>query len=461
MFYYLYNSRRDTLADKLKLNLDKTKLFIGEDEISNMQPFVNLAHRMLKEGNGIGSQYLGWIDLPDKYDKRELLRVKAAAESIRNCSDVFIVIGIGGSYLGARSAIEMLSHNFYNYLCRDQRKSPMIFYVGNNMSSTYIYELLEVVKNMDICVNVISKSGTTMEPAVAFRIFKELMEKKYGKNGSRERIFCTTDKTKGALKKLSDSEGYETFVIPEDIGGRYSVLTSVGLLPIAVAGIDVDEILAGAKTAKNDFEKPDLIKNDAYTYAVLRNILYRKGKNIEIIANFEPALHYFGEWCKQLFGESEGKNGRGIFPAAVDYSTDLHSMGQYIQEGRREIFETFINIETPRKNIAISESKDNEDGLNFLKNKSIDYVNKQSFNGTVLAHTDGDVPVITINIPELNAYHYGYTVYFFELCCAMSGYLMGINPFDQPGVETYKNNMFALLGKSGYEELYLKLKDRI
>lgn len=447
--------------NKLKLNFDKTKLFIQEDEISNMQPFVSLAHSMLREGNGSGSDFLGWIDLPDNYDKVEFDRVKTAAEKIRKNCDAFIVIGIGGSYLGARSAIEMLSHNFYNSLCRNQRKSPMIFYVGNNMSSTYIYELLDVVKDMDICVNVISKSGTTTEPAVAFRIFKELMEKKYGKKGSRDRIFTTTDKNKGALKNMSDSEGYDSFVIPDNIGGRYSVLTSVGLLPIAVAGIDVDEILAGAKAAMKDFDNADLLKNDAYTYAVLRNILYRKGKNIEIIANFEPSLHYFGEWCKQLFGESEGKNGRGIFPAAVDFSTDLHSMGQYIQEGRREIFETFINIEIPRKNLIINENEDNEDGLNYLKDKSIDFVNKQSFKGTALAHNDGNVPVITINIPELSAYHYGYTVYFFELCCAMSGYLMGVNPFDQPGVEAYKKNMFALLGKPGYEELYSKLKDRV
>jgi len=449
------------MADKLKLNLNQTKLFIQEDEINSMQPFVNLAHKMLKEGNGLGKDYLGWIDLPDNYDNGELSRVKAASEKIRKSCDAFIVIGIGGSYLGARSAIEMLSHNFYNFLCRAQRKSPMIFYVGNNLSSTYICELLEVVKDMDICVNVVSKSGTTTEPAVAFRIFKDLIERKYGKKGARERIFCTTDKAKGALKKLSDSEGYETFVIPDNIGGRYSVLTAVGLLPIAVAGIDIDNILAGAKEARKDFENPDLLKNDAYTYAVLRNILYRKGKNIEIIANFEPGLHYFGEWCKQLFGESEGKNNSGIFPAAVDFSTDLHSMGQYIQEGRREIFETFINIEMPRHNMNINENEDNGDGLNYLKDKSIDYVNKQSFSGTTLAHNDGDVPVIIINIPELTAYHYGYTVYFFELCCAMSGYLMGINPFDQPGVEAYKNNMFALLGKPGYEELFSKLKDRV
>jgi glucose-6-phosphate isomerase len=447
--------------NKLKLNLNNIQVFIDKDEIHSMQPFVDLAHSMLREGSGLGSEFLGWIDLPGNYDKNELQRVKTASEKIRKNCDAFIVIGIGGSYLGARSAIDMLSHNFYNFLDKNKRKSPMIFYVGNNMSSAYIAELLEVVEGMDICVNVISKSGTTTESAVAFRIFKELIEKKYGKEGARERIFCTTDKANGALKTMSDEQGYESFVIPENVGGRYSVLTSVGLLPIAVADIDIEEILAGAKDAMRDFENPDLLKNDAYTYAAIRNILYKKGKNIEIIANFEPSLHYFGEWCKQLFGESEGKNGMGIFPAAVDFTTDLHSIGQYIQDGRREIFETFINIERPRKDFTIKVNKDNLDGLNYLQDKSIDFVNKQAYKGTVLAHNDGSVPALTINIPELSPYHYGYTVYFFELSCALSGYLMGVNPFDQPGVEAYKNNMFALLGKPGYEELNSKLKDRI
>jgi len=446
---------------KLELDLTNIEMFVDKDEINKMQPFVNLAHNMLKERNGSGSDFLGWIDLPLNYDRDELNRIKTASEKIRKSCDVLIVIGIGGSYLGARSAIEMLSHNFYNILDKGKRKSPRVFYVGNNISSTYISDLLEVVKDLDICVNVISKSGTTTEPAIAFRIFKELLEKKYGRDGARERIFSTTDKSKGALKTLSDSEGYESFVIPDDIGGRYSVLTSVGLLPIAAAGIDIDEILNGALDARNNFQTPDLSINYAYKYAVIRNILYRKGKNIEIIANFEPSLHYFGEWCKQLFGESEGKDGKGIFPAAVDFSTDLHSMGQYIQEGRREIFETFINIENPRKELIIGNSEDNLDGLNFLEGKSIDFVSKQAFKGTVLAHNEGNVPAIVINLPELSAYHYGYIVYFFELSCAMSGYLMGVNPFDQPGVEAYKKNMFALLNKPGCEELHSKLKDKI
>lgn len=449
------------MSKTLSLDLSKTKPFLQEHEITYFQPMVSEAHKMLHEKTGAGSDFLGWVDLPVAYDKDEFERIKKAATKIQGDSEALIVIGIGGSYLGARAAIEMLSHNFYNTLAKGKRKTPAIFYVGNNISSTYMSDLLEAIEGMDISVNVISKSGTTTEPAIAFRIFKDYMEKKYGKEGARSRIYATTDKAKGALKSLSDSEGYETFVIPDDVGGRFSVLTAVGLLPIAVAGINIDEMMQGAADAREAYSVEDIAKNDAYKYAAARNALHRKGKVTEILVNYEPALHYFNEWWKQLYGESEGKDHKGIFPAAVDFSTDLHSMGQYIQEGLRNIFETVVNVEIPRKSLTIEESAENIDGLNFLAGQTMDFVNKKAFQGTVLAHNDGEVPNIIVNIPRLTPYNFGYAVYFFEKACGISGYLNGVNPFDQPGVEAYKKNMFALLGKPGFEEMKAELEKRL
>ncbi|WP_039657550.1 glucose-6-phosphate isomerase [Clostridium tyrobutyricum] len=445
----------------LTLDLSKTKPYLQESEIEKLQNFVSTANKMVNEKTGAGNDFLGWVNLPVDYDKDEFNRIKKAAEKIRSDSDALIVIGIGGSYLGARAAIEMLNHTFYANLPKDRKKNPDIFYVGNNISSTYMADLLEAVDGKDLSVNVISKSGTTTEPAIAFRIFRELLEKKYGKEGAKKRIYATTDKAKGALKSLANTEGYETFVIPDDVGGRYSVLTPVGLLPIAAAGIDIDEMMNGAADAREAYSSDDLNKNDAYKYAAARNALYRKGKDIEMITNFEPCLHYFGEWWKQLYGESEGKDNKGLFPAAGDFSTDLHSMGQYIQQGQRTLFETFINVEEPRKEVFIDKDKENLDGLNFIAGKSMDFVNHQALRGTVLAHSDGNVPAIVLSIPELTAYYFGYTVYFFEKACAISGYLMGINPFDQPGVEAYKKNMFALLGKPGYEDKKAELEARL
>ena len=445
----------------LSLDLSKTIPYLGEHEVSYFQPMVSTAHKMLRDKTGPGNEFLGWIDLPLNYDKLEFDRIKNAAKKIRDNSEVLIVIGIGGSYLGARAAIEMLTHSFYNSLSNEKRKSPAIFFAGNNISSTYMADLIDAVEGKDISVNVISKSGTTTEPAIAFRIFKELLEKKYGKEGARERIFATTDKARGALKKLADVEGYETFVIPDDIGGRFTVLTPVGLLPIAVAGIDIDEMMKGAAKAREVYSNEDINNNDCYKYAAARNALYRKGKVTEILVNYEPALQYFGEWWKQLYGESEGKDQKGIFPAAVNFSTDLHSMGQYIQEGLRNIFETVINVEKPRKEIVVKEENGDLDGLNFLAGKTMDFVNKKAFQGTVLAHNDGDVPNIILNLSALTAYNFGHIVYFFEKACAISGYLSGVNPFDQPGVEAYKKNMFALLGKSGYEEIKTELEKRL
>ncbi|MGH4050695.1 MAG: glucose-6-phosphate isomerase [Clostridium sp.] len=445
----------------LSLNLTKVSSFLEEHEIKYLQPMVTEAHNMLHNKTGQGNDFLGWVDLPVDYNKEEFTKVKKAAEKIRNDSEVLIVIGIGGSYLGSRAAIEMLSHTFNSSLSKDKRKSPIIYFAGNNLSSTYLSDLLETIEGKDISVIVISKSGTTTEPAVAFRVFKDLLEKKYGKDGSKERIYTITDKARGALKTLADVEGYETFVIPDDVGGRFTVLTPVGLLPIAAAGIDIDEMMKGAAAARQAYSMPELDQNDAYKYAVTRNALYRKGKVTEIIVNYEPCLHYFGEWWKQLYGESEGKDGKGIFPAAVDFSTDLHSMGQYIQEGLRNIFETVINVESPRKNISIEKSAEDTDGLNFLAGNTLDYVNKKAFEGTILAHNDGGVPNMVVNVPELNAYYFGYLVYFFEKACGISGYLSGINPFNQPGVEAYKKNMFALLGKPGYESLKAELEKRL
>ncbi len=445
----------------LNLDLSKTMPYLKEHEITAMEPMVKEAHKMLNEKTGEGSEFLGWVDLPINYDKKEFIRIKQAAEKIRKDSQVLIVIGIGGSYLGARAIIEMLSNTFYNGLSEEKRNAPIIYYAGNNISSTYLADLLEAIEGKDISVNVISKSGTTTEPALAFRVFKELLEKKYGKEEAKKRIYATTDKARGALKSLADKEGYETYVIPDDVGGRYSVLTAVGLLPMAVAGINIDDLISGAAASKQDYSNDNISDNDCYKYAAARNALYRKGKNIEMIVNFEPCLHYFGEWWKQLYGESEGKDQKGIFPAAADFSTDLHSMGQYIQEGLRTIFETQINVVKPRKEIIVQKSDEDADGLNFLAGKTVDFINKQAFRGTVLAHNDGDVPNIILNIEALTAYNVGYMIYFFEKACAISGYLLGVNPFNQPGVEGYKKNMFALLGKPGYEELKAKLEKRL
>ncbi len=436
-----------------ELTLDYSKAFnISADELANMAGQVKDAHEKLTNKTGAGNDFLGWVNLPNEYDKAEYARIKAAAEKIQKTADVLIVIGIGGSYLGAKAAIDLFTNSFYNMQDTADRKTPQIFFAGNSISSTYLSDLYNLVKDKDICLNVISKSGTTTEPAIAFRVFKELVEQKYGKEGAKDRIFVTTDKARGALKKLSDQEGYETFVIADDIGGRYSVLSAVGLLPIAVCGADLDEIMRGAQDAYKSYAKDELAENVCYQYAALRNILYRKGKTIEMMVNYEPRLHYFAEWWKQLYGESEGKDQRGIFPAAVDFSTDLHSMGQYIQDGLRNIFETVLHVGTPTADVTIQEDADNVDGLNFLAGKTVSHVNEMAFLGTVLAHNDGGVPNLILNIPELNEYYFGQLVYFFEKACGISGYLLAVNPFNQPGVEAYKKNMFALLGKPGYED---------
>lgn len=445
----------------IKFDYSGALSFIGQHEIDYMSEYIKSAHNMLHTGSGAGNDFLGWVDLPVNYDKDEFVRIKKAAEKIRSNSDVLVVIGIGGSYLGARAAIEMLQHSFANALDAEKRNAPAIFFAGNNISSTYMADLLEAVDGKDISVNVISKSGTTTEPAIAFRIFKDLLEKKYGKDGAKERIFATTDKARGALKTLADEEGYETFVVPDDVGGRYSVLTAVGLLPIAAAGIDIDAMMQGAADARTDYANPEVSENECYQYAAVRNALYNKGKSIEMVVNFEPALHYFGEWWKQLYGESEGKDNKGIFPAAADFSSDLHSMGQYIQQGRRDLFETAIIVDEPRKNVTIEETADNLDGLNFLAGKTIDFVNSMAAKGTALAHIDGGVPNLKLTVAKLDAYTFGQMVYFFEKACGISGYLLGVNPFDQPGVESYKKNMFALLGKPGYEDQKAALEERL
>ncbi|NLK20870.1 MAG: glucose-6-phosphate isomerase [Epulopiscium sp.] len=440
---------------------DYTNAGISNEEIQHSKWQLEGAHKMLHEKSGAGNDFLGWIDLPLEYDKEEFDRVKQAAERIKKHSDVLIVIGIGGSYLGARAVIEGLSHSFYNMLPKEKRQTPEIYFVGNNISGTYVKHLLELIEGKDISVNVISKSGTTTEPGIAFRIFKKYLEERYGKEGARERIFATTDKEKGALRKLAEEEGYETFIIPDDVGGRFTVLTPVGLLPIATSGIDIDKLMEGAKDGREEYSKEGFENNSAYQYALIRNILYRKGKQNEILVNYEPALHYISEWWKQLYGESEGKDNKGIFPAAVDFSTDLHSLGQYIQDGRRSLFETVLNVETPREDITLESEKEDLDGLNYLAGETMDFVNKKAFQGTLLAHVDGGVPNLVINIPEINEYYIGKLLYFFEKACGISGYILGVNPFDQPGVEAYKNNMFALLGKPGYKELRNELLKRI
>ncbi|MFE5320467.1 glucose-6-phosphate isomerase [Paenibacillus sp. NPDC056579] len=431
--------------------------FVQQHEVDYFAEFVKTAHTMLHEKKGPGSDYLGWVDLPLQYDREEFARIKQAAERIRSHSEALIVIGIGGSYLGARSAIEALSHTFHNQMSG----TTQVYFAGQNISSTYIAHLLELLEGKDISLNVISKSGTTTEPAIAFRILRDYMEKKYGKSGARERIFATTDRAKGALKKLADEEGYETFVIPDDVGGRYSVLTAVGLLPIAAAGLDIDQMMAGAAAAAQKYNNADLASNESYQYAAVRNALYRKGKTIELLANFEPSLHYVSEWWKQLFGESEGKDQKGLYPASVDFTTDLHSMGQYVQEGRRDLIETVLSVKKPRVEWTIQEDKDNLDGLNFLAGLTMDEVNHKAAEGTRLAHVDGGVPNLIVELDELNEYSYGEMVYFFEKACGISGLLLGVNPFDQPGVEAYKSNMFALLGKPGFEEQKAELLKRL
>jgi glucose-6-phosphate isomerase len=431
--------------------------FMKQSEVENLRKFVKAAHYMIHEKKGPGSDFLGWVDLPFNYDKEEFKRIKEAAERIRNHSDALVVIGIGGSYLGARAAIEALSHSFHN----EMKDKTQVYFAGQNISSTYITHLFELLEGKDISINVISKSGTTTEPAIAFRIFRDYMERKYGQEEARKRIFITTDKEKGALKKLAEREGYETFVIPDDVGGRYSVLTAVGLLPIAVAGLNIDKMMEGAQTAARKYNNSDLLTNESYQYAAVRNIFYRKGKDIELLVNYEPSLHYVSEWWKQLFGESEGKDQKGLFPASVDFSTDLHSMGQYVQEGRRNLIETVLQVKKPRIDVTIQEDPENIDGLNFLAGKTLDEVNKKAFQGTLLAHVDGGVPNLVIELDELNEYTFGEMVYFFEKACAISGHLLGVNPFDQPGVEAYKKNMFALLGKPGFEKEKMELEKRL
>jgi len=439
------------MSKAVTFDYSKALPFVGQHEIDYLADAVRLAHDQLHNGTGAGSDFLGWINLPTEYDKEEFARIQAAASRIRENSDVLVVIGIGGSYLGARAAIEMLSHSFYNMLPKGKRQ----------ISSTYVAHLLQLLEGKDWSINVISKSGTTTEPAIAFRIFREKLEQKYGKEEARKRIYATTDRAKGALKKLADAEGYETFVIPDDVGGRYSVLTAVGLLPIAVAGIDIAAMMQGAADASREYANPDLRENGAYQYAAVRNALYRKGKTTEILVNYEPNLHYFSEWWKQLYGESEGKDNKGIYPASVDFSTDLHSMGQFIQEGSRNLFETVIQVAEVPEHITINSDPEDLDGLNFLAGKTMDFVNKKAFEGTLLAHTDGGVPNLVVTIKDMTPYTFGYLVYFFEKACGISGYLLGVNPFDQPGVEAYKKNMFALLGKPGYEKEKAALEARL
>ena len=439
------------MGTKVTFDFSKAAGFIRDHEMQAFEGIASAAKEVLVSRSGLGNDFLGWIDLPVDYDKEEFDRIKKAAAKIQSDSEVLIVIGIGGSYLGARAAIEFLRHGFYNNISKEQRKTPEIYYAGNSISSSYLQGLIDVVGDRDFSVNVISKSGTTTEPAIAFRVFKELLEKKYGKEGAAGRIYATTDKERGALKNLATEEGYETFVVPDDVGGRFSVLTAVGLLPIAASGADITKLMEGAAAARKAAIENNFADNDAMKYAAVRNILLRKGKVVEVLANYEPGLHYVSEWWKQLYGESEGKDQKGIFPASVDLTTDLHSMGQFIQDGNRIMFETVMNVEQSRGEITINEEPVDLDGLNYLAGKNMDFVNKSAMNGTILAHTDGNVPNLRVNIPAQDEYSLGQLFYFFEFACGVSGYLLGVNPFNQPGVESYKKNMFALLGKPGYE----------
>lgn len=440
----------------VKLNTKYLDGMISDHELEGVKSQITAAHNLIETRSGQGNDFLGWVDLPVDYDKEEFARIKSAAEKIKQKADILIVIGIGGSYLGARAAIELLRSPFYNNMKKD---TPDIYYVGNSISPTYLNEVLSICEGKDICVNVISKSGTTTEPALAFRIFKKLVEDKYGKEEAKERIFATTDKARGTLKELSDKEGYETFTIADDIGGRFSVLTAVGLLPIAVAGCDIDKIMQGAAAAREKYSKDD--GNDCYKYAALRNILYRKGKSVEMLVSYDPSFTMMAEWFKQLYGESEGKDNKGIFPSSATFSTDLHSLGQFIQDGSRVMFETVVDIKNPKQDLFIDEDEQNLDGLNFLSNQNMSIVNRKAFEGTVLAHTEGGVPNIVIEVDALDEENFGELVYFFEKACAISGYMLGVNPFNQPGVESYKKNMFALLGKPGYEDAKAALEEKL
>lgn len=449
------------MGNKVTFDYSKASGFVSTHEVELMKKLTLDAKEVLVSKSGAGNDFLGWIDLPVDYDKEEFARIKKAAARIQEDSEVLLVIGIGGSYLGARAAIEFLRHSFYNVVDKSVRKTPEIYFVGNSISSTYIHDLIEVIGDRDFSINMISKSGTTTEPAIAFRVFKEMAEKKYGKEGAAKRIYATTDKARGSLKGLADAEGYETFVVPDDVGGRFSVLTAVGLLPIAVSGADIDKLMEGARDGRKKALENSFEDNDALQYAALRNIMLRKGKGIEILANYEPSIHYVSEWWKQLYGESEGKDQKGIFPASVDLTTDLHSMGQFIQDGARTLFETVIDLETSREEIILGEEAVDLDGLNYLAGKTVDFVNKSAMNGTILAHTDGQVPNFIIHVPEANEFYLGQLFYFFEFACGVSGYLLGVNPFNQPGVESYKKNMFALLGKPGYEAQREELLKRL
>lgn len=430
------------------INFDYSRAFITDEEVEILKEQVMLAHWQLHTKKGPGCEYTGWLDY--ECNEKEFEKIKICADKVRKNSDVFVVIGIGGSYLGSRATIEALNHSFNNVLAKEKRNAPQIFFAGNNMSSTYIRELFDALEDKDISINVISKSGTTTEPAIVFRLFREYMEKKYGKEKAKERIFVTTDSSNGLLRIITNKEEYESFVIPNNIGGRYSVFSPVGLFPIAVAGIDIDELIKGLNDGIMEYSYEDIEKNCCYQYALVRNALYRRGKDIEILVSYEPYLYYLQEWWKQLFGESEGKDNKGLFPASANFTTDLHSLGQLIQDGRRNIFETVINIEVPKVDIEMSQSEDNIDELNFLDGKTIDFVNKKAFEGTMAAHVEGGVPNLVINVPEMNEYYFGKLIYFFEKACGISGYVMGVNPFNQPGVEKYKKNMFKLIGKPGY-----------
>lgn len=449
------------MGNKVTFDYSKAGTFISAHEMESMKKITEAAKAELLGREGAGNDFLGWIDLPVDYDKEEFARIKKAAEKIQGDSEVLVVIGIGGSYLGARAAIEFLRHNFYNMVSKEIRKTPEIYFAGNSISSTYLKHLIDVIGDRDFSVNIISKSGTTTEPAIAFRVFKEMLEKKYGKEEAAKRIYATTDKARGALKGLADEEGYEEFVVPDDVGGRFSVLTAVGLLPIAVSGADIDKLMEGAAEGRRLALERPFEENDALLYAAARNILHRKGKSIEIMANYEPSLHYVSEWWKQLYGESEGKDQKGIYPASVDLTTDLHSMGQFIQDGSRIMFETVMEVEKSTEEIIIGEEPVDLDGLNYLAGKSVDFVNKSAMNGTILAHTDGNVPNLKVNIPAQDEYSLGQLFYMYEFACGVSGYILGVNPFNQPGVESYKKNMFALLGKPGYEKEREELLKRL
>ncbi len=441
----------------LKLNKSYLAQYLGAEELDGIKAQTELAAKTLHDKNGLGNDFLGWLTLPTDYDKEEFARIQAAAARIQKQADVLIVIGIGGSYLGARAAIEFLKSPFYNNM---KKNTPDIYYVGNNISPTYLNEVLSICEGRELAVNVISKSGTTTEPALAFRIFKQLLEDRYGKEGAKERIYCTTDKARGTLKNLADAEGYESFVIPDDVGGRFSVLTAVGLLPIAAAGCDIAKLMAGAKAAQDAYTAP-FAENDCYQYAALRNIFYRKGKQVEMVVSYDPAFALMNEWYKQLFGESEGKNNKGLFPSSAIFSTDLHSMGQYIQEGRRVLFETVVDIKQPKQDLFLQPDAENADGLNFLTNQNMSVVNRRALEGTILAHTEGGVPNIVLELDDTSEESLGWLIYFFEKACAVSGYLLGVNPFNQPGVESYKKNMFALLGKPGYEDMKAALEAKL